>query len=158
MSTTKNGDSTATGTADDKTTEAGNRSLTLGESAKIDGGLEGTVESYRFTSKYESGGTTQSTDKTFLFVKFNVENPTDSRKDIPAKMSIYVTINGKRYDPTDYKGAVRSLYTSGSLDAGAKRSGVLIFKVPKRTKRSNVVSCFRYSGSDGTVTHRWHVA
>ena len=143
-------------TEGESTTERKSKSLTVGETATLEGGLEGTVQRFRFTSEYESGGTTKSTDQTFLFVQFTVENPTDKRKKIPSGLSIYVTINGKRYDPTDYRGGVRRLYTSKSIDAGAARSGALIFEVPMETTRSDVTAVLKYAGSDGTVTDRWN--
>lgn len=152
-STTSNENSTTDG----KTTEVRDRILVLGEAANIDDRLEGTVEAYRFTSEYEKNGAKKSTDRTFLFVQFNVENSTNTRQDIPAKMSIYVKANGKRYDPTDYKGAVRSLYTTGSLDAGVTKTGVLIFEVPRNTTRSDVVTFFEYTDGNGMITDRWSV-
>jgi hypothetical protein len=147
-----NSATTATHTTDRQTT---NKSLTLGATATFENGLEGTVEKFQLKSEYESGGTTQSSDQTFLFVEFTVANPTDSRKEIPLGMSIYVTVGGKRYDPIDSKGAVRSLYTSGSVEGGATRSGTLIFEVPQETSRSDVIAFLEYSGSDGTVTSQW---
>ncbi|WP_231190048.1 DUF4352 domain-containing protein [Haladaptatus sp. DYF46] len=129
--------------------------LTLGETATFESGLEGTVRNFRFESAYETGGTKQSTDRSFLFVDFTVTNPTSSPKRIPSGISIYATVDGKRYDPVDSKDAVRSLYTVRSLEGGATRSGALIFKVPKNTARSDVVATLEYSRSDRAVGIRW---
>lgn len=149
--TTERSDSTTTSTTDGQT----NADLTLGETATFGNGLEGTVRKFRFESEYESGGTTQTTDQTFLFVDFSVANPTDSRKSIPSGMSIYVTVGGRRYDPTDSNGAVRSLYTTRSLGAGATKSGTLIFEVPQGTSKSDVTASLEYSGSGGKRTLQW---
>ncbi|GKZ14538.1 DUF4352 domain-containing protein [Haladaptatus sp. T7] len=151
--TTERSDSTTTTTS--TTDGQTNADLTLGETASFGNGLEGTVRNFRFKSEYESGGTTQTTDQTFLFVDFTVANPTNSRKSVPSGMSIYVTVGGRRYDPTDSKGAVRSLYTTRSVEAGATKSGTLIFEVPKGTTRGDVTASLEYSGSGGKRTLRW---
>lgn len=145
-----------TSTSSTTTTGAGSESLTLGETVTLDSGIEATTKTFRFESEYESSGTTQSTNQTFLFVEFTVENPTGETKEIPSGMSIYVTADGERYEPVDYKGAVRSLYTKGSLDAKATRSGILIFDVPSGTSRSDVTAYLKYSGASGTVTVQWN--
>ncbi|ODR79819.1 hypothetical protein BG842_03220 [Haladaptatus sp. W1] len=149
--TTERSDSTTTSTTDGQT----DANLTLGETATFGNDLEGTVRKFRFKSEYESGGTTQTTDQTFLFVDFSVANPTNSRKSIPSGMSIYVTVGGRRYDPTDSTGAVRSLYTTRSVGAGATKSGTLIFEVPQGTTKSDVTANLEYSGSGGKRTLRW---
>ncbi|WP_423746923.1 DUF4352 domain-containing protein (plasmid) [Haladaptatus sp. SPP-AMP-3] len=149
--TTERSDSTTTSTTDGQT----DANLTLGETATFGNGLEGTVRKFRFESEYESGGTTQTTDQTFLFVDFSVANPTNSRKSVPSGMSIYVTVGGRRYDPTDSNGAVRSLYTTRSVGAGSTKSGTLIFEVPKGTTRGDVTASLEYSGSGGKRTLQW---
>ncbi|MFH5801182.1 DUF4352 domain-containing protein [Haladaptatus sp. CMAA 1911] len=160
--TTRRTTQTTTASTETTTTEAGttdrqttSKTLTLGETATFESGLTGTVQKFQFKSEYEGSETTESTDQSFLFVKFRVTNPTDSSQDIPSNMSIYVSVGGNRYDPVDYKGAVRSLYTTGSLKGGATRSGTLIFEVPDGTEQSDVAAFLKYSSSDGKKTLQW---
>lgn len=152
--TTEHTETTTTGadTTDGQTTS---KTLVLGETATFENDLTGTVQKFQFKSEYEGSGTTESTDQSFLFVKFSVTNPTDSSQDIPSNMSIYVTVEGDRYDPVDYKGAIRSLYTTGSLASGKKRSGTLIFEVPEGTEQSDITAFLKYSSSNGKRTLQW---
>ena len=142
-------------TGGETTTDTISTSLTLGEPATLGDGLITNVGRYRFESNYKSTETTDVTDQRFLFVGASVKNPTDKRKEIPADLSIYVTIDGDRYEPTDYQGAFPSLYTRRSIDAGQMRIGILIFEVPEDTSKSDVLAGVEYSDSSGTVTIQW---
>ncbi|WP_423745990.1 DUF4352 domain-containing protein (plasmid) [Haladaptatus sp. SPP-AMP-3] len=135
------------------------RTLSIGETATLNGGIHVTVEEVEFKDQYVRRGSagTPARGKQFAIVPIETRNEGEEKHELPRAITLKLKANGESYSTTSYTGSeyTRYRYRGGQSKPGAIRDGELRFEIPKSVSQSELTVQWTYTELNHPVVIRW---
>lgn len=135
------------------------RTLQIGKTATLKGGIHITVEEVEFKDRYVRQGSavTPAKGKQFAIVSVETKNEGKEEHELPRAITLKLKANGKSYSTTSYTGSeyTQYRYRGGQSKPGAIRDGELRFEIPKSVSQSELTVQWTYTELNRPVVIRW---
>lgn len=135
------------------------RTLQIGKTATLKGGIHITVEEVEFKDRYVRQGSavTPAKGKQFAIVSVETKNEGKEKHELPRAITLKLKANGKSYSTTSYTGSeyTHYRYRGGQSKPGAIRDGELRFEIPKSVSQSELTVQWTYTELNRPVVIRW---
>ncbi|WP_231184668.1 DUF4352 domain-containing protein [Haladaptatus sp. DYF46] len=135
------------------------RTVQIGETATLKGGIHITVKEVEFKDQYVKLGSavTPTKGKQFAIVSVETKNKGKEKHELPRAITLKLKANGKSYSTTSYTGSeyTRYQYRGGQSKPGAIRDGELRFEIPKSVSQSELTVQWTYTELNRPVVIRW---